>query len=153
MAATAKATPSVPRAQGSSSAKLRVYEHLWALNQHLQQARLTLQRLEKCPGLRPALIRSYQVKLEEVRSEANYELTEILSELELRDWAKFGRKRRAWEKWLEDPDDVYLQVEEREEERRKKGLPPRIGIILHPTPGEPEPQTPPEASGRRRARR
>jgi hypothetical protein len=30
---------------------------------------------------------------------------------------------------LEDPDDVYINVERREEERRKRGLPPRVGII------------------------
>ncbi len=150
MVASPNVIPIGSPAQGSSSTKLRVYECLFLLNQSLQQVLRVLQRLEKCPGLRPALIRSYQVKLEEVRSEANYELTEILSELELRDWAKFGRKRRAWEKWLEDPDDVYLQVEEREEERRKKGLPSRIGI-LHPAPEEP--QHSPEAPGRRRARR
>ena len=28
-----------------------------------------------------------------------------------------------------DPDDVYLSVEEREEERKKQGLPPRVGIL------------------------
>jgi hypothetical protein len=30
-----------------------------------------------------------------------------------------------------DPDDVYLEAEQREEERRKQGLPPRLGIIPH----------------------
>ena len=29
------------------------------------------------------------------------------------------------------PDDVYLEAEQREEERRKQGLPPRLGIIPH----------------------
>jgi prolyl oligopeptidase PreP (S9A serine peptidase family) len=31
-------------------------------------------------------------------------------------------------KWR-DPDDVYIDVEQREEERKKSGLPPRIGIV------------------------
>jgi hypothetical protein len=39
--------------------------------------------------------------------------------------------RRAYGKTLEDPDDVYLAVEEREEQRRKEGLPPRLGIVPH----------------------
>ena len=31
--------------------------------------------------------------------------------------------------WLKDPDDVYLDVEEREELRKRKGLPPRVIIL------------------------
>ena len=33
------------------------------------------------------------------------------------------------EKKREDPDDVYINVLHREEERKKQGLPPRIGIV------------------------
>ena len=29
----------------------------------------------------------------------------------------------------EDPDDVYIDVQRREEERKKQGLPPRIGVV------------------------
>jgi hypothetical protein len=35
------------------------------------------------------------------------------------------------DKKFEDPDDVYLKAEHREEERRKQGLPPRLAIIPH----------------------
>jgi len=38
---------------------------------------------------------------------------------------------RAFEKKWRDPDDVYIEVERREEERKKVGLPSRvIGSIL-----------------------
>ena len=41
------------------------------------------------------------------------------------------QKRRAFEKKWRDPDDVYMEVERREGERKKQGLPPRvIGSIL-----------------------
>lgn len=41
------------------------------------------------------------------------------------------RDRRAFEKKWRDPDDVYIDVERREEERKKLGLPSRvIGSIL-----------------------
>ncbi len=135
-------------AQKGPSMKLRVYEHLCALNQNLQQALRTLEQLERCAGLRPDFLRSFRVMLEEVRCEANYELTEILSELELRDWARFGRKRRQWEKRFEDPEDIYLKVAEREKQRRKQGLPLRVGIL----PATVE-ESRPETSGRQRARR
>jgi hypothetical protein len=32
---------------------------------------------------------------------------------------------------FEDPDDVYINIERREEERKKRGLPPRVGVIPH----------------------
>ena len=43
----------------------------------------------------------------------------------------FGKLRREWDRQFEDPDDVYLKAEQRGEERRKQGLPPRLGIIPH----------------------
>jgi hypothetical protein len=56
---------------------------------------------------------------------------EHMSDREQHDWAYFGKLRREWDRQFEDPDDVYLKAEQREEERRKKGLPPRLGIIPH----------------------
>ena len=40
-----------------------------------------------------------------------------------------NRERVAFEKKLRDPDDCYLEVMSREEERREQGLPPMIGIL------------------------
>jgi hypothetical protein len=54
-----------------------------------------------------------------------------LSDREQHDWAHFGKLRREWDRQFEDPDDVYLKAEQREGERRKQGLPPRLGIIPH----------------------
>ena len=31
--------------------------------------------------------------------------------------------------WLKDPDDVFLDAEERDEQRKKQGLPPRIVVL------------------------
>ena len=45
------------------------------------------------------------------------------------DEGRFWKQKRAYEKKWRDPDDVYLDVEQREEERKKQGLPPRIGIV------------------------
>ena len=40
---------------------------------------------------------------------------------ELDDWARFGKIREAYEKSLKDPDDVFLEAEERRRELQKKG--------------------------------
>ncbi len=116
--------------------KLRVYEYLHLFNQNLKQALRLLQRLEKCPGLRRNFLRSFQVKIEEIRAETNHELTQSTCEREQKDWYRFAKKRHAWEKQFEDPDDVYIEVQEREQERCQQGLPPRLGILPHAEPPE-----------------
>ena len=113
------------------SQKLRIYEHLFVLNQKLQEILQVLQQLEKCPGLRRDFLRSFQVEVEEVRAQANFEVLEHLSDREQQDWARFGKLRRQWDMQFEDPDDVYINIERREEERKKRGLPPRVGVIPH----------------------
>src|SRR5580700_11134832 len=113
------------------SPKLRVYEYLFLLNQKLQETVQILKQLEKCPSLRRDFLRSFQVEVEDLRAQTNFEVIEQMSEREQHDWAHFGKLRRAWDRQFEDPDDVYLKAEQREEERRKRGLPPRLGIIPH----------------------
>jgi hypothetical protein len=113
------------------SPKLRIYEYLFLLNQNLQEAVQILRRLEKCPWLRRDFLRSFQVEVEDLRAQTNFEVIEQMSDREQHDWAHFGKLRRAWDRQFEDPDDVYLKAEQREEERRKRGLPPRLGVIPH----------------------
>lgn len=114
-----------------NSPKCRVYEYLHLLNQSLQETLQILKRLEKCPGLRRDFLRSFQLEVQELRAETNFELTERLSECEQHDWGRLGKLRREWERQFEDPDDVYLKATQREVDRRKLGLPPRLGIIPH----------------------
>ena len=113
------------------SPKLRIYEYLFLLNQKLQETVQILRRLEKCPWLRREFLRSFQVEVEDLRARTNFEVIEQMSDREQHDWAHFGKLRRRWDRQFEDPDDVYLKAEQREEERRKQGLPPRLGIIPH----------------------
>ena len=113
------------------SPKLRIYEYLFLLNQKLHETVQILRQLEKCPWLRRDFLRSFQIEVEDLRAQANFEVIEHMSDREQHDWAHFGKLRRKWDQRFEDPDDVYLKAEQREEERRKQGLPPRLGIIPH----------------------
>jgi hypothetical protein len=113
------------------SPKLRIYEYLFLLNQKLQETVQILKQLEKCPWLRRDFLRSFQVEVEDLRAQTNFEVIEHLSDREQHDWAHFGKLRREWNRQFEDPDDVYLKAEQREKERGKQGLPPRLGIIPH----------------------
>jgi hypothetical protein len=113
------------------SPKLRIYEYLFLLNQKLQETVQILKQLEKCSWLRRDFLQSFQIEIEDLRAQTNFEVIEHLSDREQHDWAHFGKLRREWDRQFEDPDDVYLKAEQREEERRKQGLPPRLGIIPH----------------------
>jgi hypothetical protein len=129
MAATQGIRSPFPTQPILHSPKLRIYEYLFLLNQKLQETVQILKQLEKCPWLRRDFLRSFQIEVEDLRAQTNFEVIEHLSDREQRDWAHFCKLRRRWDKQFEDPDDVYLEAEQREEERRKQGLPPRLGII------------------------
>src|SRR5215470_14377161 len=111
------------------SPKLRLYECLFLWNQGIDQLVALLRGIEKLPFARKSALQHAQNEIEEVRADVNADLLEEQAEYELDDAGRFYKQRRAYEKQREDPDDVYISVERREEERKKKGLPPRIGIV------------------------
>ena len=113
------------------SPKLRFYESLFLWNQGVDQLLATLRRLEKLPYADKRALQCTQAEIEELRAGINADFVEEIGESERLDQGRFWKQRRAYERTLEDPDDVYLAVEEREEQRRKQGLPPRLGIVPH----------------------
>jgi hypothetical protein len=113
------------------SPKLRIYESLFLLNQGVDYVVALLRGMEKFPFARKDSLQYAQAKIEEVRADMNADFVEELGDRERHDEGRFWRQRRAYEDKLKDPDDVYLSVEEREEERKKQGLPPRVGILPH----------------------
>jgi hypothetical protein len=56
-------------------------------------------------------------------------LVEVVSDQPRDEEGRVYKQRRSHQKNLEDPGDVYINVERREEEHKKRGLPPRVGII------------------------
>ena len=64
-----------------------------------------------------------------VRAQAGFEVTTEASDFECGNMTHWGRIHRKYEMWLKDPDDVFLDAEERNEQRKKQGLPPRIIIM------------------------
>jgi hypothetical protein len=121
-------SPAQPRGR---SAKLRIYESLFLWNQGVDQLVAAVHVLERFPFADKRSLRCIQSEIEEIRAGVNADFVEAKSEYERRTQARFWKQRRAYEKTLEDPDDVYFEVEEREQERRNQGLPPRLGIVPH----------------------
>lgn len=120
-----------PTQTSARSRKLRIYESLFLLNQGVDYVITLLRGMEKFPFAHKDDLQCGQAQIEEVRADVNAAFAEHLLDSERHDEGRFWKQRRAYEKKWRDPDDVYLSVEEREEERKKQGLPPRLGIIPH----------------------
>jgi hypothetical protein len=105
------------------------YEILALLERHFEDSVALLKRLTTCPGQRSDILIPLANQLRYVRAQIGFEVTEQASDLELRSMDQWGRIHRKHEMQFKDPDDVYLDVEEREELRKKKGLPPRVIIL------------------------
>jgi hypothetical protein len=120
------------------SPKLRIYESLFLLNQGVDHVVALLRRMEKFSFADKESLRSGQVEIEGVRCSVNADFVEHLVDSERVDEGRFWKQKRAFEKKWRDPDDVYIDVERREEERKKQGLPPRVGVVPHSAVAEDE---------------
>jgi hypothetical protein len=122
---------SFPTQPSARSQKLRIYESLFLLNEGVDHVVAILRGMEKFSFADKESLHCAVAELEEVRCDMNANFAEHLIDSERHDEGRFWKQRRAYEKKWRDPDDVYLSVEEREEERKKQGLPARVGIIPH----------------------
>lgn len=111
------------------SIKLRIYESLFLLNQGVDQIVALLHGMEKLSIADKESVRCAVVEIEEVRCDMNADFTEKLADSERFDEGRFWKQRREFEKKWRDPDDVYIEVQQREEERKKQGLRPRLGVL------------------------
>ena len=115
----------------AGSPKLRIYESLFLLNQGVDHLVALLHNMERIPFADKDSMQCAIVEIEELRCDVNADFTEHLADSERFDEGHFWKQRRAFEKKWRDPDDVYIDAERREEERKKLGLPSRvIGSIL-----------------------
>lgn len=129
MASSEGTRSSYPTQPPPRSQKLRLYENLFLWNQGVDRLVALLRSIEKFPIARKNALQHARNEIEEMRADVNADLLEEQAEYELDDAGRFYKQRRAYEKEREDPDDVYISVQHREEERKKLGLPPRIGIV------------------------
>jgi hypothetical protein len=120
-----------PTQPSARSPKLRIYESLFLWNEVVDQLIATLRGMEKLPLADKESLQVAQLTVEELRADVNADFVEELVDMERIDEGRLWKQKRAYEKKWRDPDDVYIDVEQREEERKKQGLPPRIGIVPH----------------------
>jgi hypothetical protein len=118
-----------PKQRPARSPKLRIYESLFLLNEGMDHVVTILRSMERFPFAHKESFQCAIVEIEEVRCDVNADFTEHLADSERSDEGRFWRQRREFKKKWRDPDDVYIEVERREEERKKRGLPPRLGVL------------------------
>lgn len=109
--------------------KLHLFQQLLDLNQAFEQVLRGLERMEKLPFFHAEELRYARAEVETARLQANREVYANFENLVEKDAAWAHKFRREYDQKLKDPSDLYLEVKEREEARKKKGLPPRVVLL------------------------
>jgi hypothetical protein len=114
---------------GTPPLRFPVYEQLYFLNVYAQRMVDLLKEVSSRFGLNQETTLYHQSLIQYVRAGASRELLESMTGIEHTDAWLFESQRKLEEKNLRDPDDVYLLVRDREQERIHQGLPPRIRFL------------------------
>jgi hypothetical protein len=109
--------------------KLELMREFFDLSQAFEQVLRGLQSMERVPFFQTESLRCARAEVEAARVDASREFFDNFGKIVENDarWAyKFHRdyKRRT-----QDPFDFYLELKEREDIRRKKGLPLRAILL------------------------
>jgi hypothetical protein len=109
--------------------KLGLFEQIVDLNKLFDRLFVSLKRLESVPFFQRDLIQHARSDVEIARVYANREFFDNFEVIVEND-AKWAYKfQRDFDQKLQDPDDIYLEVRDSEERRKRKGLPPRVVIL------------------------
>ena len=109
--------------------KQTVYELLALLDRNLRESVTLLKRLTACPGQRSDVLGPLSNEVQYVRAQIGFEVTSEANDFEQANQTYWSRIHHKYLQWLKDPDDVFLDAEERDEQRKKQGLPPRIVVL------------------------
>lgn len=109
--------------------KLPLLQQLLDLNQAFENVIRGLERMEKITLFDQEQIRYTRAEVEGARVDANREFFDKFEEIVEKDAEWAYEFRRIYDQKTKDPFDFYLEIKEREEVRRKKGLPPRVVLL------------------------
>ena len=109
--------------------KLQLFQQIVELNHSFDQLMAGLAKLESVPFFQRDLIQHARSDVEIARVYANREFFDNFEKI-VEDDAKWAyRFQRNFDRKLKDRDDIYLEVRDSEERRKRKGLPPRVVIL------------------------
>lgn len=104
-----------------ATGKLHIYRTIYRLNLSFANIVAHCRALQESGILGPKDTRLYQSYAQELQAEINQDVMSAMDEIESRDQFRFGKARVTREKELRDPDDVFIQAEERRKELARKG--------------------------------
>jgi hypothetical protein len=99
------------------------------LNLAFEQVIRGLQRMEKVHLFHTDIVRSARADVESARVDANREFFDNFDGIVENDAVWAYKFQREYNQKIKDPDDIYLEIKDSEERRKKKGLPPRLVIL------------------------
>ena len=109
--------------------KLALFQELLDLNLAFEQVMRGLLRLERVRAFNTEQIRGARAEVETARVDANREFFDSFDEI-VEDDALWAYKfQREYKQKTTDLDDIYFDIKDSEERRKKKGLPPRLVIL------------------------
>lgn len=85
--------------------KARIYHTLAQMSSSFSSIIRFCDDLESAGALTPEIKRRFQAFTIEVQGELNLEVLEHMDEIEMEDWARGGRVRERWEKYLRFEDN------------------------------------------------
>ena len=109
--------------------KQTAYELLAQLDRDLRESIDLFKQLAECPGQRSDVLTPLSNEIQYVRAQVGFEVTTEASDFEQGQASHWSRIHHKYEMSLKDPDDVFLDAEERDQRRKKLGLPPRIVVL------------------------
>jgi hypothetical protein len=84
--------------------KTAIYHTLYQLNAAFAAIVGHCDTLQQAGALTPKYKRLFQGFAQEVQAELNLEVLVAMDSVEMADWARFGRVREKWEKYLRGPE-------------------------------------------------
>lgn len=129
--------------------RLHLLQQLLDLNQAFENVVRGLERMEKLRLFKKEDLRYTRAEIESARADTNREFIDKLGEIVERDSTLAYEFCWQRDHKAKDPFDLYLEIKEREEARKKKGLPPRV--VLLPDWDKDDEQRYDENQARRRA--
>jgi hypothetical protein len=103
-----------------STQKAGVYETLSSLNMAFAGILQHLQTLQKTGLFQSKAAKLFPSFALELQAEFNQQFLEDLHQVELDDWGRYGKVRQRWEKYLRDPDDLFIHAKERKKQLAKQ---------------------------------
>jgi hypothetical protein len=109
--------------------KLHLMQQLLDLNRAFENVIFGLERMEKAALFDKDEVRYTRAEVEGACVNVNREFFDKFGEIVEKDAAWADKIRRDHDRQSKDPFDLYLEVQEREDERKKKRLPPRAVLL------------------------